>query len=150
MNDSRQMYAECTHYAALSKRDMDRLRADISAAKHTARTETDWTLRVRAESNIKSLERELHAAETTARDELAGSAASFDSRYVRAENLGSDGQEYAPCVSYCAKPEASTPKAPRAKGKQQVRNRIAWPESMGARDALVKAAVAEVRRVGVA
>ena len=146
-----QMYADTQHYAALSKRELDRLRQDLGEAQTAAKREKDWTERTRAEQNVKALERQLHAAETTARQEQVG-AASFDSRYIRTENIRSDGVECAPTVPYFEPPGAAPKtKAPKAAAKPIVSNisqsSVAWPEGFSERTALVQAATAELKRV---
>ena len=106
MNDT-QFYAVPQHYAARTPGQLDRLRKDLGEAQAAAAATKDGAQRQQAESTAKGIERELHAAETTARDEQrAANAApdSFDRRYGYAANFRGE-QEFMPITPYFAKPE---------------------------------------------
>ena len=144
MSDTRQ-YAVPQHYAARNSRELDSLRQDLTAAQAAAAATKDGAQRQQAESTAKSIERELHAAETTARDEQrAANAApdSFDRRYGYAANFRGS-QEFMPITPYFAKPEK--PKLRRTVNVTKARA----PGSFAERAELMRAACAEVRRLGL-
>ena len=107
----RQMYAETQHHAAMTGPQMDKLRKEIGESAAAAKREKDRSLRVRHEQETTRLQHLLHAAETVARDEMASDSTTFDARYIRTENIRSDGVECAPCVPYFETTEPEKPKA---------------------------------------
>jgi len=76
-----QLFAPTTNPYALSQAELDRLRTRVSKAEEAVKAATDWSSKTRAESNVKSLMRELASAELARKEEARASQARFDARY---------------------------------------------------------------------
>lgn len=154
MKEQQMFYAEPQHYWPAENKsgtELDRLREQVQAAEATAAKALDWTQRVRAEQDVKTLQRELEAAEGTAvkqtqvarQRQEARQEDAVEHRFIR--NRNGDYLFVRNTDTPAAQPQYMPISTNKSGGGS-----VQWPESFRERHALVTAAIAELRQAGVA